>query len=285
MNNNFYEYFLEFPYSNIKINFKEISTKEQLYLSKARLSFSENEQYFNFIKQIYMSTVSDKNKFENIDMIEFLFYLIKSRIICFGPKLELITEINDMQAKININLNDILKNIYSSIQTDLFKISQDKFNITLGFPYLKDFSIINKSNNNGIDVINSFYLFVKKINNIEFSGLDIKQREVLFNTLPLSLTTKIKKNILKIFEILDGKNIFGFEYFKNFKLNIYNNSYVEIIKILSLHDIESIHREIYLLSHMNPEYLMNSSPTERKMYLNFYIQEKESKNKNSFSME
>lgn len=285
MDNIYYDYFLEFPYSNIKTNFKEITTKDQLYLSKSRLTFNENENYFNFIKDVYLTSIKDKNKFQNIDLIEFLFYIIKSRTICTGSKLELMTEIDGITAKLNLNLNDVLKNIYDSVDTNLLKVSYKNYDIVLGFPYLKDFPIINNSKKNTIDVINSFYLFVKKINNIEFSNLTTEQREILFNKLPLSLVFKIKQNILNLFEDLDKKNIFNLDYFKNFKLNVYSNSYIEIIKILSLYDIESIHREIYLLSDMNPEYLMKISPSERRMYLNFYMQEKESKSKNPFPME
>jgi hypothetical protein len=285
MDNIYYDYFLEFPYSNIKTNFKEITTKDQLYLSKSRLTFNENENYFNFIKDVYLTSIKDKNKFQNIDLIEFLFYIIKSRTICTGSKLELMTEIDGITAKLNLNLNDVLKNIYDSVDTNLLKISYKNYDIVLGFPYLKDFPIINSSKKNTIDVINSFYLFVKKINNIEFSNLTTEQREILFNKLPLSLVFKIKQNILNLFEDLDKKNIFNLDYFKNFKLNVYSNSYIEIIKILSLYDIESIHREIYLLSDMNPDYLMKISPSERRMYLNFYMQEKESKSKNPFPME
>jgi hypothetical protein len=285
MDDVYYDYFLEFPYSNIKTNFKEISTKEQLYLSKSRLTFNDNEHYFNFIKDICLNSIKNKNEFEKIDLIEFLFYIIKSRIICSGPKLELMTEIDGITAKLNLNLNNVLKNIYDSVDTNLLKISYNEYNITLGFPYLKDFKLINNSKKNTIDVINSFYLFIKKINNIEFSNLTPEQREILFNKLPLSVVFKIKQNILNLFEDLDKKNIFNLDYFKNFKLNVYSNSYIEIIKILSLYDIESIHREIYLLADMNPEYLMKISPSERKMYLNFYIQEKESKSKNPFPTE
>jgi hypothetical protein len=285
MDNVYYDYFLEFPYSDIKTNFKEISTKEQLYLSKSRLTFNDNEHYFNFIKDICLNSIKNKNEFEKIDLIEFLFYIIKSRIICSGPKLELMTEIDGITAKLNLNLNNVLKNIYDSVDTNLLKISYNEYNIKLGFPYLKDFTLINNSKKNTIDVINSFYLFIKKINNIEFSNLTPEQREILFNKLPLSVVFKIKQNILNLFEDLDKKNIFNLDYFKNFKLNVYSNSYIEIIKILSLYDIESIHREIYLLADMNPEYLMKISPSERKLYLNFYIQEKESKSKNPFPTE
>jgi hypothetical protein len=285
MNNIYYDYFLEFPYSNTKTNFKEITTKDQLYFSKSRLTFSDNEKYFDFIKDICLNSIKNKKEFENIDLIEFLFYIIKSRTISSGSKLELMTEINGITAKLNLNLNDLLKNIYDSIDINLLKISDEKYNITIGFPYLKDFALINSAKKNNIDIINSFYLFIKKINNIDFSHLTNEQRETLFNKLPLSIVFKVKQNILNLFESLDKKNIFNLDYFKPFKLNIYSNSYIEIIKILSLYDIESIHREIYLLSHMNPDYLMSISPSERRMYLNFYIQEKESKSKNPFSME
>jgi len=281
----YYDYFLEFPFSKIKINFKEITTKDQLYLSKSRLTFNDSSQYFNFLKEVCLSSIKNKKEFENIDLIEFLFYIIKSRTISSGPKLELMTEINDIKAKINLNLNDILKNIYDSIDTNLLKITDSNYNIVLGFPYLKDFNTIINTEKNTVDIINSFYLFIKKVNNIDFSNLSYEQREVLYNKLPLSLVFKIKQNILKVFDTLDKTNIFNIEYFKNFKINIYNSSYLEIIKILSLYDIESIHREIYLLSDMNPEYLMKTSPSERKMYLNFYMQEKESKSKNPFPME
>jgi len=288
MDDKYYDYFLEFPYSKIKTNYKEISTKDQLYISKSRLTFNDKVEYIKFIKEIYKSIVKNKEDFECIDLIEFLFFIIKNRIISNGPSMELITEVNGMNAKINLNLNDILKNIFNGLDMSLLNIKTDKFIVNIGFPCLKDFEKVFNSKNNTIDIINSFYLFIKTVNNIEFINLTYEQREMLYNQLPVSLIVKIKENIFKIFQNFENINIFNIDFFKNFKLNIYSDSYIEIIKIFSLYDIESIHRELYLLSDMNSEYLMKVSPTERKLYLNFYIAEQKQKSgggANPFSME
>jgi len=287
MNNTYYDYFLEFPYSKIKTNYKEISTRDQLYLSKSRLTFSDKLEYIVFVKDIYKSITKNKKDFDSIDLIEFLFFIIKNRIISSGHMMELMTEINGMTAKINLNLNDVLKNIFNNLNMDLLQIKDENYNINIGFPYLKDFEKIFNCRKNTLDIINTFYLFIKNINGIDFINLTHEQREILYNQLPVSLVFKIKENILKLFENFDNMNVFNIDFFKNFKLNIYSESYIEIIKIFSLYDIESIHREIYILSDMNPEYLMKTSPSERKMYLNFYITEKKQKsgdNSNPFSM-
>ena len=287
MDSVFYDYFLEFPYSKIKTNYKEISTRDQLYLSKSRLTFNDKLEYILFVIDIYKSITKNKKDFDSIDLIEFLFFIIKNRIISSGHTMELMTEIDGMSAKINLNLNDVLKNIFNNLNTDLLQIKDKNYNINIGFPYLKDFEKIFNCKKNTIDIINTFYLFIKNINGIDFINLTHEQRELLYNQLPVSLVFKIKENIFKLFENFDKMNVFNIDFFKNFKLNIYSESYIEIIKIFSLYDIESIHREIYLLSDMNPEYLMQTSPSERKMYLNFYITEKKQKsgdNSNPFSM-
>ena len=284
----YYDYFLEFPYSKIKTNYKEISTRDQLYLSKSRLTFSDKLEYVYFVKDIYKTITKNKKDFESIDLIEFLFFIIKNRIISSGHTMELMTEIGGISAKINLNLNDVLKNIFNNLDMGLLNIGDDNFNINIGFPYLKDFEKIFNCKKNTLDVINTFYLFIKKINNIEFKDLTYEQRELLYNQLPVSLVFKIKENIFKLFENFDKVNVFNIDFFKGFKLNIYSESYIEIIKIFSLYDIESIHRELYLLADMNPDYLMKTSPSERKMYLNFYITEKKQKsgdNSNPFSAE
>jgi hypothetical protein len=281
----YYNYKIEFPFSKLNLNYKEITTKDQLYLAKSRLSFNENIGYFEFIKKIFKNNIEFPLDLEKIDLIEFLMFIIKNRILCSGNIIEIKTEKENQTANIKIDLNLLLKSIYNSFDKKLLYIDTEKFKIDLGFPYIKDYNYILNMNKNTLNVINTFYLFVKKINGINMFDLTLEQKQKLFNNLPLSITEKIKNNILTILDNMNHYDYFNIDFFKNFKINIYNESYLEMIKFLSLYDIESIHREIYILSNMNPDYLMNISPIERKMYLNFFVQEKEAKAKSGSGFE
>jgi hypothetical protein len=275
----YYNYTITFPFSKIKLNYKEITTNDQLFLAKSRLSFNDNLSYFEFIKNIFKNNIENSSIIDQIDMVEFLMFIIKNRIICTGNVIEIKTEKDNQTANVKIDLNILLKNIYNSFDKELLYINTEKFKIFLGFPCIKDYKSIFNLNKKTFDIIDSFYLFVKNINNVDLYNLPNIDRKKLYYNLPMSVTEKIKNNILKILENMNTCNYFNIDFFKNFKINVLNESYIEMIKFLSLYDIEGIHREIYLLSNMNPSYLLNTSPIERKMYLNFFIQEKEAKAK------
>ena len=273
----YYHYTVELPFSKKVIKFREFTTEEQLALGKAQHSFSTDFlRYYLFVYDIISKCVSVDSKFEDLDIIEYVLFLIKIRIIGVGPKIELTTVIDGKNAKITLDLNILLQNIYNAVESvnndfDIF----DNRKLLLGFPKILNMTDFISISTNLDSVLNTIPLFVHK------AGItsNYKDLRMIYNKLPVSMTNKIQSKIFDILKDLAEKELFGIDLFKDFRINFYNNSIFELIKLISSYDVKSIHQEIYLLSQLTPEYVKSLTPSERKIYMSFLLQERESKNK------
>ena len=198
-----------------------------------------------------------------------------------GPKIELMMLIDGQNAKITLDLNILMQNIYNSIdslQGDL-KILENK-KIILGFPKILDMLEFAGISTDVNMVLNTLPLFIDKAG-IVSKKTDMKK---IYDKLPVSVTNSIQSKIFDILKNLGEKEIFGMDVFRDFRLNFYNNSVFDFIKLISSHDVKSIHQEIYLLSQLTPIYVKSLTPSERKIYMNFFLQEKSPKNDNDGSV-
>jgi hypothetical protein len=61
---NFYNYSVDLPFTKNKIAFREYNTKEQLFLSKANFTHSNDKEslydYFLFVKKVIENCLEDK---------------------------------------------------------------------------------------------------------------------------------------------------------------------------------------------------------------------------------
>ena len=278
----YYHYSVELPFSKKTIKFREFTTDEQLALGKAQYSFSNDLQtYYRFVYDVISGCVSKDSEFDTLDIIEYILFIIKIRIISVGPKIELMMLIDGQNAKITLDLNILMQNIYNSIdslQGDL-KILENK-KIILGFPKILDMLEFAGISTDVNMVLNTLPLFIDKAG-IVSKKTDMKK---IYDKLPVSVTNSIQSKIFDILKNLGEKEIFGMDVFRDFRLNFYNNSVFDFIKLISSHDVKSIHQEIYLLSQLTPIYVKSLTPSERKIYMNFFLQEKSPKNDNDGSV-
>ena len=84
----YYNYSAELPFSKKTLKFREITTEEQLILAKANLSFpNDKTNYFdfnNFVIETLSNCIENKNDFKKLNIIDFVLFLTKIRIISIG---------------------------------------------------------------------------------------------------------------------------------------------------------------------------------------------------------
>lgn len=270
-----YHYSVELPFSKKVIKFREFSTEEQLNLGKAQHSFSNDlKNYHLFVYGIIKNCISEDSKFESLNIIEYILFLIKIRIISVGPTIELNTVVDGQNAKITIDLNHLMQNIYGVVEDILkiFVIDSSK-KICMGFPKVLDMVEFASISTEIHTVLNTIPLFIDKAGIVS----NIRDMKKFYNQLPVSLSNNIQKKVFDTLKILAEKEIFNIELLQEFKINFYNNSIFELLKILSSYDIKTIHQEIYLLSQLTPSYVKSLTPSERKIYMSFFLQEKSPK--------
>ena len=273
----YYHYSVELPFSKKVIKFREFTTEEQLALGKAQHSFSNDlSTYYTFVYNIISKCVSEDSKFESLDVIEYILFLIKIRIISVGPKIELSTVVEEQNAKITIDLNHLMQRIYDTVEEILkdFVIDSNK-KIKMGFPKILDMPEFVSISTDLFTVLNTIPLFINK------AGIVTNHRDMkkVYSQLPVSLSNAIQSKVFDTLKILAEKEIFSMEIFQGFRINFYNNSIFELIKILSSYDVKTIHQEIYLLSQLTPAYIKSITPSERKIYMSFFLQERAPKDK------
>ena len=225
----YYHYSVELPFSKKTIKFREFTTDEQLALGKAQYSFSNDLQtYYRFVYDVISGCVSKDSEFDTLDIIEYILFIIKIRIISVGPKIELMMLIYGQNAKITLDLNILMQNIYNSIdslQGDL-KILENK-KIILGFPKILDMLEFAGISTDVNMVLNTLPLFIDKAG-IVSKKTDMKK---IYHKLPVSVTNSIQSKIFDILKNLGEKEIFGMDVFRDFRLNFYNNSVFVFIKL------------------------------------------------------
>ena len=295
----FFNYTLDLPYTKIKIRYREINTEEQIYLAKANLSFPNTKEayidYNNFLLNLLSKCVDNFEDFKKINIVEYVLFLTKLRIISVGNTMEFVME-NDskLKTKIKINLNSYLLKLYEAsnfFENDENIIKNENIEVKLNWPLLKSIDLFNelflkqKSEYELLDETLQEYIDWIKINDklINFSMFDSKQKNKLLNTLPFQIKSNIQNKIIESLGKLLTEELFDVGFFKEQKFNFYNLSFLEHIKILFSNDIKSLFYEVFVLSNsnMSSEYLMKLSPNERKMYLAILEEQKKREDKSS----
>jgi len=281
----YYPFSLELPFSNIKLKYREFTTEEQLILGKSHYSFQDPSDHYEFIYEIVKNLVSNKSNFERLDVFEYLLFLLKLRCISVGNQIELNTVIEEQTAKITIDINILLQNIYNVLANIYVKVKEDVGGITIAFPAANVYKEFLKLNPNDFQCIfESMSYFMQTVGKTNLENLSPDKRKIIFSKLPVSLVNTIQTKIFDILKELGNEEIFAMEIFKDFKLNLYNKSIYEVINLITSYDMKSIYRDIYTLSNLNPDYLKSLSPSERKIYISLFMEEKAQKNPNKQPM-
>lgn len=296
---NYFNYTVELPFSNKKIFFRELTTSEQLALSKANLSFGSDKtslyDYHEFVLEIISNCVKNKNDLLDINIIEYVLFLVKLKIVSSGNQIEFfLNSENKTKTKIKLDLKSYLNNLYNAssfLYDETNIIKEDKIEIKINWPYLSAISVFynfllkEKDYNNFIeDSIVEFidYISINK-NKILMKRFNFTEKTECFNKLPCSIRKKTSEKLIEFLKKLFEFQLFDIQMFSDQKFNFYNLSFIEHIKLFFSYDIKSIHQELYFLSNcgLSPDYIMKVSPNERKLYFSIIQDHKREQSKSS----
>jgi hypothetical protein len=294
-----YNYSVDLPYTKSKIYYREINTEEQLQLAKANLSFPNDKEslydYHEYIFNVILNCIKNKEDFKKINIIEYVLFLVKLRIVSIGSTIDFLLKGEDdskTKTKIQVDLKKYLVNLYNNsnfFESDESILKDKNIEIKLNWPFVNSINVFNKILLSGeleYEKFNdSFCEFVGyiKINDdiCPFNNINNEQKMKLIDRIPLSLKNKIQDKLLENVKKLVESNIFEISFFDDYKFNFYNLSFVEHIKMLFSYDIKSLFQEIYYLSNhkLPPSYVMGLSQAERKVYLTIIEEEKKRQEK------
>jgi hypothetical protein len=283
-------YKVQLPFSGVSLSFKELSTKNQLDIEKLNIFYPQKVDYYleyhnNFLK-IVESCVENIEELYHIDIIDYLLFCLKLRIISIGNDLELQvkseTEENKY-IKLKIDLQILIQNLLISSEKSLTEKElfwEDKnLKVTFGWPNIKSIQKFYNLYFSDIafeeKILETIPEFIKEVqiknNIINFNTLDENEKEKILYLFPASIKNQIQEAILKNIKQFSSFDLFEISYFKNQKFNFFNLIYIEIIKLIFTQNLKRIYEEIFLLSnyHLNSDYILNMSPSERKIYLSF----------------
>lgn len=289
MNDHFF-YKINLPFSKKEIRFKEISTKNQLDIEKLNLFYPQSPEYYldyhnNFLK-IIKNCIENYDSFLEIDILDYLLFCLKIRVLSIGNVLELYLKSDDPSVKakkITLDLQMVIERILItgelSLSTKEISFDDKDLTIYLGWPNIKsvksfydlffsELPIEEKI----MEIIPEFIHKVKIKNEIiEFNNLTHNEKEKILLLFPASIKNKIQKSILDNINKISEHNIFDISYFENQKLNFFNLVYIDIIRLIFSQNPKRIYEEIYILSHyhLDSNYVLSLSPAERKIYISF----------------
>ena len=297
---NYFNYTVELPFSNKKIFFRELTTNEQLALSKANLSFGSDKtslyDYHEFVLDIISNCVKNKKDLLDINIIEYVLFLVKFRMISIGTSVSfLLNTDGNQKTKLKIDLKSYLTNLYNAsmiVQNEQF-LNEKDIEIKISWPNIKSISNFYKNflnnSNEYLLINNSLYEFIEyiKFNNKKILLADFQphEKQDIFEKLSVSVKQKLQDIVINNIKFLIECDLFGISYFKDYKFNFYNMSFLEHIRLFFSYNLKSLYQEIYIMSStgLSTEYIMDVSPTERNIYFSIMQEQKESQNKKSTS--
>jgi len=280
----YYDYSVDLPHTKTKVKFREITTEEQIILAKANLNFPPEPQFFYEYNKVILDVVSkcveDFNVFNNINIVEYVLFLVKLRIISVGSSIEFLLKDQERKTKVLIDLKSYMLNLFNGANffdtVENNTLLDDKFIIKLSWPKMNSLSLFNSfilENKNELDILNgSIQEFIEYVEydklKIEFDNLTTDQKLKLFEKLPMRIVKVIQEKTLNALKQLFEYDLFNIDVFKDQKFNFYNLNFIEHIKMFFSYDIRSLYKEILFMSSYNlpPSYVLSISPSERSIY-------------------
>jgi len=289
----YYLHNVEMPFCGKNISFREIKNEEQIAISKANLAMpsSNNEPalYNDFLKKIIFQCVENQEILNELNVIEYILFATKLRMISFGSSLELLQDIEEKEdvkkLKIKIDLQNFIKNLYDASKHFNSKIINFKnITVTLNWPNHKSqsyfFNLKNKEENS---IISSLTQFIKeiKIKNtiINLQNFSLEEQDNIFDNLPISVRVKIQNEIMEALQLLASGDLFGIKQLNDYRFSFYNTVYLDILRLFYSFNLKEIYKEYCALAskHISPFYINDISTIERKLYLSIIQEERGSK--------
>lgn len=283
-------YQVELPFSKQTVNFKEISTADQLYISKSLLALPNSDQKnLIVIQRLHLLLQNNVQNFDstNLSIIEVFLLLLRIRAVSMGPvaSLQVVSQ-SENKTTVEINFESVLKNLYLSLEGIseeewLLEFTQNDIttNIKLGWPQWSDFkALVNIAQSvlephNVVRYILPFFILEMVVmrDKNRYEWLSAKTKNSLeFDKLPAYIQQAVQDRVLKMINHLAKIDLFGMTHLKDLNFNLFDPNLLEIFKMLFLFDLKDIHREIFILSPtLGSDYVLNLSDMERKLYLNF----------------
>lgn len=278
------------PFTGIKIFYRELTSKEQLYLSKAYhllpLQDDYLEDYGRVLRSITESCVENKEDLKNINILEYVMFLCKLRIMSIDEIIELQFKSanledetkHNLSIKISLNLSQFMHKLYTVCKEILFHqiIQIDNFICKLNWPNIKceEYFLQRKENL----LYDSIPMFIETFNfnnkTVHLNNFTIKQKIELFEKLPQKYQTKIQENVLKIIKKFSEATFFSEHVSEYIKFNFFNLSYQNFLRMLFTEDLKSLYKLYYIFMSKNipPSYVDNMTIAERNVYFSL-IQE------------
>jgi hypothetical protein len=298
---NYHLYTVEMPFSGKTLRYKELSTKEQLVLSKANVMLPLRdefiEEYGQILFEICSNCVLDSKTILDLNIIEYIMFLTKLRIISIGPFIELEFEpLEDekkmaQKVKITLDLNIFLKTFYeiASNSLDPEPLVFENLKIYLDWPNIKSEKIFLKLMSQQINinsVLDTVCEYIKEIktseNCISLNNFTSDQKLKLYEALPLAVQTKIQSKVLSMVKNISECRLFNYDKLDSWRFSFYNTTYQEILRLFFSFNLHNIYQEYYALASkkINPQCVDNLSVSERKIFISF-IEEEIERNKES----
>ena len=164
-----YLYNVTLPFSNSEIYYRELSSKDQLNLSKINVLFPSNEDktntldYIKLLKNIISNCIENTDVFSDLNIIEYVLFITKLRIVSIGNELILTLNVDKEDkkedVKITIDLNYFMKCLYDTCMEALQDniLIYKNISVELDWPKLKYERELLKAKNNS-EVLDSIMM-------------------------------------------------------------------------------------------------------------------------------
>lgn len=286
-----YLYSVDMPYYGSKIFYRELNVKEQLCLSKAHVRLPLNEEYAEdysrVLFEVVRGCVKNKKDFDQLNIIDYILFLCKLRIISIGENLELQSEEKSLEEelpikiKLNVNLPHMMMNLYeaSKILKDCEEIYIDQLKVKLNWPSLKcETFFVKKSDNKLLD---SVALFIENftLNNkyFDLSKYSAEQKIITFDNFPARYQIKIQEIVFEKLKTFIETDIFDEKLSKHIMFNFYNLSYQMMLRLFFADNLKKLYHQYYIFASRNllPSYVDKISIAEKNVFYSFIEEEYE----------
>lgn len=293
-----YLYSLDLPFTGVKLFYRELTTEEHLHLSKAHFMIPQEDDfladYGRVLRDVVLKCVKNKDDFKKINIVEYVLFLIKLRIISLGDEIELQFKSfkeNEGKIKITINLQEFAQNLFKHTNNILnFEILEtEEMTIKLGWPMATSEKVfLQKQEKIILDSIIEFVDSLKiKDKEIKFKDFSLEEKTILFDKIPAKTQNKIQERVLNYVNKLSENSIFNDKVSEYLSFNFYNFSYQNILRLLFTENLKNLYMEYYLLSSKNLSIsdVNKLTVAEKNIYMSFIKEENESQDSNSLMSE
>ena len=291
------DYFLhsvELPFSKIKLFYREINAKEQLLLAKSAILYPYGEEndfdYITATEKIILNCIENKEDFYKLNIIDYILFLTKLRIISIGKEVELefekVTKEN-MKIKSTIDLETFIKILYNTVVETKFEepIEYKNIKIKLNWPNIKSKFLLLENKKNILITLTEFIekMTVDENTSIDLQKFTTKQKEEIFDKFPFNIRLKIQNKVLEAITILVNKNLFNIDNMDWFRFTVYDSSYFHFLRLIFSTNLKSLYQENYLLAakNINMSYVDKMSISDKKVYCAMVEEEFKSKTSNN----